>query len=76
MILARLDFGPPHRNPDGEEIGSPHLHLYQEGFGDKWACPVPQDRFPNLSDPQLMLKDFVHFCNIVKPPVIRWGLFS
>jgi len=36
VILARLDFGgAPHRNPDGEEIGSPHLHLYREGYGDK-----------------------------------------
>ena len=41
-ILARLDFGgSPHRNPDGEEIGSPHPHLYREEFGDKWAFPVP-----------------------------------
>ncbi|MCS1412283.1 MAG: hypothetical protein M2R45_05489 [Verrucomicrobia subdivision 3 bacterium] len=36
VILARLDFGgTPHRNPDGEEIASPHLHVYREGFGDK-----------------------------------------
>ncbi|MGH8510867.1 MAG: DUF6978 family protein, partial [Gammaproteobacteria bacterium] len=28
VVLVRLDFGgSPHRNPDGEEIGSPHLHL-------------------------------------------------
>ena len=28
VVLARLDFGgAPHRNPDGKEIGSPHLHL-------------------------------------------------
>src|SRR5687767_6333095 len=32
VILARLDFGgQPHRNPNGEEIASPHLHLYKEG---------------------------------------------
>ena len=36
VVLARLDFeGAPHRNPDGEEIGSTHLHLYREGYGDK-----------------------------------------
>ena len=76
-ILARLDFGAaPHRNPDGKEIGSPHLHLYREGFGDKWAFPVPPDRFPNLHDPRLTLKDFMSFCNVVEPPVIRWGLFA
>ena len=44
VILARLDFGgAPHRNPDGEEIGSPHIHLYREGFGDKWAFPIPSE---------------------------------
>lgn len=36
VVLVRLDFGgAPHRNPDGEEIGSPHIHLYREGYGDK-----------------------------------------
>ena len=75
-ILARLDFGTPHRNPDGKEIGSPHLHLYREGAGDKWAFPVPPASFPNLGDPQLTLEDFMRFCNIVTPPVIHWGLFS
>ncbi len=42
VVLVRLDFGgAPHRNPDGEEIDSPHLHLYRAGFGDKWAIPCP-----------------------------------
>lgn len=47
VILARLDLGnKPHRNPDGELIGSPHLHLYREGFDYKWAFPVPDNEFP------------------------------
>ena len=76
-ILARLDFGgPPHRNPDGQEIGSPHLHLYREGFGDRWALPVPSDRFPNLDDPWLTLADFMWYCNITQPPFIKRGLFT
>ena len=30
IILMRLDLdGPPHRNPDGEEIPCPHLHVYR-----------------------------------------------
>lgn len=37
VVLARLDFAAPHRNPDGSEVGVPHLHLYREGYGDKWA---------------------------------------
>ena len=74
IVLARLDFGgAPHRNPNDEEVPSPHLHLYKEGYGDKWAYPVP-DEFADLADPQQSLRDFMRFCNVVEPPVIRWGL--
>jgi len=77
VILARLDFGgAPHRNPDGAEVGSPHLHLYREGFADKWAIPVPIDRFRDLADSWQTLQDFMHFCNIVEAPMIRRGLFT
>ncbi len=76
IILVRLDFGGrPHRNPDDEEIPSPHLHIYREGYGDKWAMPFPTDRFPNISDLWQTLGDFMEFCNIVEPPLIDRGLF-
>ncbi len=71
-ILARLDSGgAPHRNPDGREVGSPHLHLYRERCGDKRAFAVSPDTLPNLDDPRLMLDDFMRFCNISEPPFIR-----
>ena len=77
VILARLDFGGrPHRNPDGNEVASPHLHLFREGFGDKWAFEVPVDLYPNLPDRWLTLQDFMRYCNIVTPPLIQRGLFS
>ena len=77
VVLVRLDFGArPHRNPDGEEIGSPHLHVYREDFGDKWAYSPPTDRFADLDDSWRTLEDFMHFCNVVEPPVIRQGLFT
>lgn len=76
IVLVRLDFGnTPHRNPDGEEIGSPHLHVYREGYADKWAYPAPVDRFTNPSDPWRTLLDFMRFCNVVTPPAIERGLF-
>ncbi len=77
IVLLRLDLGTaPHRNPDGEEIPPLHLHRYREGFGDKWAFPLPDDCFKDLNDLYQTLKDFMEFCNIVKPPVIRRGMFS
>lgn len=76
VVLVRLDFGgPPHRNPNGEEIGCPHLHVYREGYGAKWAIPVPADRFPNMGDLWQTLQDFMTYCSIVEPPEIRRGLF-
>lgn len=76
IVLVRLDFGGQlHRNPDGKEIPSPHLHIYREGYGAKWACPIPIDKFPNISDLWQTLEDFMKFCNITKPPLIERGLF-
>lgn len=76
VILVRLDFGgQPHQNPDGEEIPSPHLHIYREGYSDKWAFPIPED-FKNIDDRWQTLKDFMQYCNISKQPMINRGLFS
>src|SRR5208282_999150 len=51
VVLVRLDLGgPTHRNPDGQDIPCPHLHIYREGFGDKWAMAIPGDKFSNIPD--------------------------
>jgi hypothetical protein len=77
VVLVRLDFGgQPHRNPDDVEVPSPHLHIYREGYGDKWAVPVPADRFSDLNDLWQTLTDFMEYCNITQPPFIVKGLFS
>jgi hypothetical protein len=75
IALVRLDFGSkPHRNPDGDSVSSPHLHLYKEGFGDKWALPIPES-FRNVNDKWQTLMDFMEYCNIITPPIIERGLF-
>lgn len=77
VVLVRLDLaGGPHRNPDGEEIPCPHLHRYCEGYGDKWAVPVPTQRFSNLADVRVTLTDFMAYCSITQPPHIDRGLFA
>ncbi len=70
--LVRLDLGGrPHRNDDGTLVQPPHLHLYREGFHDRWAITPPSDKFSDLGDLQVTLDDFMRFCNIVRPPYIR-----
>ena len=76
IILLRLDLGgAPHRNPDGEEIECPHLHLYREGFGDKWAMRLPADLYSDPSDLFASFLAFMKQCRVVELPRVRRGLF-
>jgi len=89
IILVRLDIdGQPHTNPEvssvplpylipynDQTIKSPHLHIYVEGFMDRWAIPAPSDKFPNTSDLYTTLVYFFHYCNIIQLPIIQRGLF-
>lgn len=83
-ILRRLDYdGAPHLNPEvenlpltilekynGIEIPSPHLHLYVEGFGEKWA--VPAELFLSLDEKDVydIMEEFFRYCNVKKMPKI------
>lgn len=74
-ILVRLDVdGRPHENPDGEVLPCPHLHVYREGFADKWAKPLPADRFRDTSDLVQTFTDFLTFCHVQKAPEIQRSL--
>lgn len=77
VVLARIDLaGAPHRNPNGEELPCPHLHVYKEGYGDKWATTLPPDRFSNPADAWTTFEEFMAFCNITQLPHIERGLFE
>ena len=77
VALVRLDcWGSPHRNPDGMEVACPHLHIYREGYGDKWALPVPSGEFAHLGDLWQTLFDFMQYCHITRPPNMQRGLFT
>ena len=77
IILMRLDLGgPPHRNPDDAEIPCPHLHVYREGHGDKWAIPAPPDIYPAPADLFTTFQAFMRHCRVVVPPDVQMGLFS
>ena len=77
LILMRLDLdGPPHRNPDDQEIPCPHLHIYREGYGDKWAFPAPARPIPNMQD---LFSTFEASCDTATSRSrlsIQKGLFS
>lgn len=72
IILVRVDLhGAPHRNPDGQEVPGSHIHLYQEGFDDKWAYPIDPEKFTNIHDLWQTFLDFMNFCNIQRLNIDR-----
>ena len=74
IILARIDLdGQPHTNPDGTVIKSPHIHIYREGYNDKWAEPLPH-QFSNPYEQWETLNEFMDFCNIIKKPNFQKGI--
>lgn len=89
IILVRLDIdGPPHSNPEvltvplsrlepynGKTVSCPHLHLYVEGFMDRWAIPAPSETFPKMEDIYATLDDFFRYCNVLEPPLVQRRLF-
>ena len=76
IVLMRLDVdGPPHRNPDGMEVPCPHLHIYREGFGHKWATPAPAHLCPPGADAFATCVAFMAERHIVDGPAFVVGLF-
>jgi len=76
IVLVRVDIkGPSHTNPDDSMVSAPHIHIFKEGFSDKWAYPLSNDHFRNPSDLYKTMYDFFTYCRVVDPPIIQKGLF-
>lgn len=74
VILMRLDLdGPPHRNPDDQEVSCPHLHVYREGYGTKWVVPAPDNIYTNTQDLFSTLEAFMQHCNVTQVPNLQLG---
>jgi hypothetical protein len=72
VVLVGLDVdGAPHTNPDGQRLSGTHLHLFREGYDDKWAYAVDGKAFTLLSDPGTTFQEFCAFCKIESPPPVQ-----
>ncbi len=70
--VVPLDFLAPH---NGIEIPCPHLHIYVEGFADKWAIPAFDDLINPNADLYVIMEKFLRYCNVQEMPNIERGLF-
>lgn len=72
IVLVRLCIdGAPHTNPNGIRIAGTHIHVYREGYEDKWAYrldEISQNAFRSPANIQQSFEDFCRYCNIEVPP--------
>lgn len=74
-ILVRVDYdGPPHMNPDGTIIETPHVHLYRAGYNDRWAFPLPPELIGESGSAEQILHSFLAFCGVDPIPPIHGGV--
>ena len=75
VILLRYDNGGRHTNPDGVLFEGAHVHLYREGFNDKFAFPVSEIGVDKSDSMDSVFAKIMHFCNVKKFPIIEVSMF-
>lgn len=66
ITLLRLDIEPGriHQNPDGKDVPNPHLHIYREGYDDRYAEPLPEC-FADTANLAKTLYDLLGYSNVI-----------
>lgn len=75
IILLRYDNGGRHTNPDGVLFEGPHVHLYREGYNDKFAFPISEVNIETSDTIEEIFKKILQFCNVAKVPTIEVPMF-
>ena len=75
IVLLRYDSMGRHTNPDGVNFDGPHVHIYKEGFDDKFAYPTEHIGINLTDDIDIVLNKFLYYCNIKRLPSIEKTIF-
>ncbi|MFN8355452.1 MAG: hypothetical protein U0Y10_13430 [Spirosomataceae bacterium] len=74
LAIFRFDSYGIHTNPDGQKIEGFHIHVYKEGFGDKFAYPASEFGIKESDTMEIILEKFLLYCNIkpigIEPPML------
>lgn len=60
IALLRIDKN-FHTNPDGSKLSNTHIHIYQEGYGDKWAYPLDDFNMDDTNTSFIKFLDKINF---------------
>ena len=72
IVLARLDSRGTHKNPDGKIIQGPHIHIYQQDYGEKFAYSLSTHGFKEpIPSIKHTIVEFLAFFNVTHIPEIK-----
>ncbi len=71
--LARvcIDEDCVHENPDDVIIKGSHIHIYKEGYRDRFAYPLEDYSFSSNTEIAHFLPEFLKFCGIEKIGIVN-----
>lgn len=75
VIMLRYDNGGRHTNPDGVAVEGRHVHLYREGYNDKFAFPVSEIGVTDTDPMETVFNKIMQFCNVKRFPSIEIPMF-
>lgn len=76
IVLGRFDSRGRHTNPDGTVFDGPHVHIYDEQYGDRIAYPIS---LLNLTDDAGMhdtFKAFLSYFNVAPTPDVQTSMLD
>ena len=75
IILVRYCNTGRHTNPDGAEFNGAHVHLYREGFDDKFAFPISEVGVGDNDRMNIVLEKLLKFCSVTSTPMVTPPLY-
>lgn len=72
--LVRFDSWGRHTNPDQQKFVGPHIHIYKEGYDDKFAYSVDVIGINDQNSMEDVLVKFLKYCNVENIPPIQLTL--
>ena len=73
--MLRYDNGGRHTNPDEVMFDGPHVHLYREGYNDKFAFPVSEINVNEAEPIETVFNKIMLFCNVTRIPSVEIPMF-
>jgi hypothetical protein len=75
VIMLRYDNAGRHTNPDGVFFEGKHVHLYREGYNDKFAFHVSEIGVSDTDPIETVFNKIMQFCNVKKISTIEVPMF-